>query len=801
LCRQHPSRQDEEILDKVSPQLEERLQMRKFRIGFMCFLATLLVAFVAGCGQETVTLPGVASVTPAQGSANVAIGTTITATFSQVMNSATINTSTFLVAAQGGVAVTGTVAYSGNVATFTPSAALAYGTTYTATITTGAATPGGAELIGPYAWSFTTGASSVPAVLSVTPLPFALNVPITGAGATISATFTQAMTSASIAATGTFTVTDPGGALLSGSAVLNSAGTVATFTPTSGTLANSTTYTVTITTAAKSLSEGIPLAGNYVWTFTTAATPLPPAPTVTATYPVNASTGAPLNPVVTASFSEPMAPATIIGANFTLTVQGSGTLVSGSVSYVGPGNKLVFQLSPDVFLQPSTTYTATISNLVTNVTGTALNGGVVPTVCATSTGGNCVWNFTTTPAGTNNIQPILVTTVPADQALDVCMNPAVSATFSEAMNKQTFTSSTFYIYLSTDSTQTPIAGTYSYNAANFIETFTPTALLTTGDSYTATVTDGATDMFGIGLLVSATGPPPNPWTFTIGTSTCQPPINLGVLAPFGGGAGAGGLTNTGDETVVNGEIGTTAAASVVTGFYDESVAAVAGVYPCSYTAGAGANYGLVIAQPVTTPPGMAIFTAPGPPTGACPNEGTSTTATDAAAALAQALATYNSLQSTSNTAFGTPANTEVATTLVTGVDLGGMTLYPGVYWAASTVDITSGNLTLDAKGDPNAQFIFQVGSALTVGKAGLPVSIILKNGANASNIFWVCAAAATINGVGGGTFEGTVIAGATISTGTAGITTITTINGRLISIGPAPASVTLVNTIINVPTQ
>src|ERR1035437_9796423 len=93
LCRQfHPSRQNEEILEKVSPQLDERLQMRKLRIGFMCFLATLLVAFVAGCGQETITLPSVVSVTPAHGAANVALNTTITATFSQAMSSASINT-------------------------------------------------------------------------------------------------------------------------------------------------------------------------------------------------------------------------------------------------------------------------------------------------------------------------------------------------------------------------------------------------------------------------------------------------------------------------------------------------------------------------------------------------------------------------------------------------------------------------------------------------------------------------------------------------------------------------------------
>ena len=47
---------------KSTTTVGREVRMRKFKIGFMCFLATLLVAFVAGCGQETVTLPGVVTV-------------------------------------------------------------------------------------------------------------------------------------------------------------------------------------------------------------------------------------------------------------------------------------------------------------------------------------------------------------------------------------------------------------------------------------------------------------------------------------------------------------------------------------------------------------------------------------------------------------------------------------------------------------------------------------------------------------------------------------------------------------------
>ncbi len=119
--------------------------MRNNRFGILCFLASLLVVFSAGCGQELANIPGVASVTPAQGATSVLITTSVTATFNMPMNAASITTSTFTVAGPSGTAVAGTVAYSGSTATFTPTSALAYGTTYTATITTGATAPGGAS--------------------------------------------------------------------------------------------------------------------------------------------------------------------------------------------------------------------------------------------------------------------------------------------------------------------------------------------------------------------------------------------------------------------------------------------------------------------------------------------------------------------------------------------------------------------------------------------------------------------------------------------------------------------------------
>jgi hypothetical protein len=1130
--------------------MDERIQMRNFRLGFMCLLTALLVAFVAGCGQETVTIPFVMSVTPTQGAKDVPITTNVTATFSQAMNPASITPTTFTLAGPGGVAVAGAASspsYSGVTATFTPAVALAFGTTYTATITTGVATPGGAALMGNYVWSFTTLAASIPSVVikTVTPTPFSQNVPLTGPLSIISATFSEAMTAATTDAA--FTVEAQGGVALPGKAVLNAAGTLATFTPTSGTLAYSTTYTATITTGATSLAEGMTLAGNYVWTFTTLApgipfvslvspaqglanvavdapitatfsipmspasvngtttftvyapngvpvpgnavltggtlatftptsgtldykttytatittaatsvggypivanyvwtfttiaqgipavvpppSPLPfasgvsltsatapisvtfsqpmncaslqtaftvkaptgdvavtsatpavtcvlngsgntiatfmpaggalpsysttytatigatatdtagtalagayvwtfttlaqgipfvssvtptqghpnvavnapiqasfsptvpmspvsmsagtftvyapngvqvpgnaalnaagtlatftptsnggllaygttytatiaggtttpaatssvggvpivanyvwsfttitAAPMVTATDPVTPSTVAPivaeevavpLNQVITATFSELMDPTTIIGANFTLTWP-SGTQ-SGTVSYISRANQLVFLPSSGgvpVNLLPDTEYTATITGGPTgvmDVAGTALQV-TAPMVT------NYTWNFHTV-AGTSTKAPYLVKTVPGDtavgvQAVNVPITQAINATFNEGMNTQTlFGTSTspadFYVYLTSDATKTPLAGKYSYDPTSFIATFAPTNPLTAGDiSYTATVV-GATDLFG-NVLVDPSPTPlyPNTWTFTTGTAAVQPVVLGPTITPFGGFGGSAGMTNSGISTVVNGDIGTTASSTLITGFHDDTVlpvvSAAGSTVGCTYTEVANSDIGLVTGE---------IYTNTPPPTIGCPDEGTPATMAIATEALAEAKAAYLALQST--TASTDPGNAPQGITLA-NTELGTLALTPGVYWSQTTVKITSGDLTLDAQGDPSATWVFQVGSALTVGEAGNPRSVILKNGAKASNIFWVCGSAATINGAGGGTFNGTIIASSgAISTGTAGTTTITTINGRLISL---VASTTLVDTVINVPT-
>jgi hypothetical protein len=693
--------------------------------------------------------PMVIATVPVNAATGVPVNQLISATFNEAMNCATLASpaTTFIVTGPGATPVVGAVSCAGAEAIFTPAADLAVNTVYTATITTGAQDLTGTPLGANYVWTFRTfPTAGAPTVISTVPANLATGVPINRA---LSATFSVAMDPATITAT-SFTLAGPGGVAVTGVVTYIPAGSVATFTPAAN-LAPSTLYTATITTGAQDLA-GTALAANYVWTFTTAASTVLTPPTVIATIPLNNAIGVPLNQTVSATFSTGMNPATINSTTVTLTGPG-GVVVPGQVAYAAIANTVTY--NPTANLAPSTLYTATITTGAQDLAGTALAD-------------NYVWTFTT---GTtiDAIAPELVSSVPVNLATNVPLNQAVSATFSEAMNPLTITTGTFKL---TGTGGTAIAGIVSYDAINFIATFTPLLPLTASTTYTATVTSGATDLTGNSL--GTTGAP-NPWTFSTGTVIVTPPVVLGpTILQYGGFGGDSGMTNQGINSVVNGDIGTTAASTLITGFYDESVAAVAGVYPCSYTL-TPLNKGLV---------NGAIDTAAPPPTVGCPNEGTAPTMAIATQALLEAQTAYTTLQSL-------PPGIILATN-----ELGNRTLAPGTYTSASFYQITTGPLTLDAQGDPNATWVFQMGTYLTVGTPSATESIVLAGGAQAKNIFWQVGSAATINGAGGGTMVGTILSQAGISVSTAGNAAITTVDGRLLAL---TASVTIVNTVINVP--
>jgi hypothetical protein len=251
------------------------------------------------------------------------------------------------------------------------------------------------------------------------------------------------------------------------------------------------------------------------------------------------------------------------------------------------------------------------------------------------------------------------------------------------------------------------------------------------------------------------------------TAAVADPGTLGSAAAFGVFGGGAGMTNQGLYSVINGDIGTTADTTLVTGFHDLN--AVFTETPM--------NIGTVNGT---------IHTAVAP-AGSVPN----------AIAAAAALDIQTAYDGLSPAAL--PGGIDVSTLGGGAGELGNRTLAPGIYKSApGTYAIQGGDLTLDAQGNPNAIWVFQMGTSLLVGGPGaaFPQSVILVNGAQAKNVFWQVGSAATINAAGGGTMAGTIIASSGIAASTAGNVDVVTLNGRALALH---ASVTLVNTNINVP--
>lgn len=238
-------------------------------------------------------------------------------------------------------------------------------------------------------------------------------------------------------------------------------------------------------------------------------------------------------------------------------------------------------------------------------------------------------------------------------------------------------------------------------------TFTPTTNLIPNMIYTATAMADITDLAGNRLGQEFRT------TFTTGqtmTNVNHTNVSLGAASTFAVLAGST-VTNTG-PTNITGDLGVSAG-TAVTGFA-----------PGTVTSGS-------------------IHSA------------------DTLAGQAQASLTvaYNDL-----------AGRSTAPVSIAG-NLGGMTLAPGLYKSTSGIQISSGDLTLDAKGNPNAIFIFQVASTLDV-SAGRSVRLI--DGAKAANVYWQVGTSANLGT--SSVFKGSILADQSIS-----LQTSASVEGRLLA--------------------
>jgi len=205
------------------------------------------------------TAPTVVSTSPADSATGVALSSKVTATFSEAMNSSTINTLTFTLKASGGVPVSASVSYANSVATLSPTSPLTQDTVYTATLTTGVADVAGTHMAVANTWTFRTDVA--PTVISTSPPANTIEY---GVANNVTATFSKAMDTSTITGA-TFTLKDSLGVAVP--ATVSYANNVATLAPTAN-LAGTTVYRATLTTGCKD-GAGTAIANTFTWTFTT----------------------------------------------------------------------------------------------------------------------------------------------------------------------------------------------------------------------------------------------------------------------------------------------------------------------------------------------------------------------------------------------------------------------------------------------------------------------------------------------------------------------------------------------------
>jgi len=370
----------------------------------------------------------------------------------------------------------------------------------------------------------------------------------------------------------------------------------------------------------------------------------------------------------------------------------------------------------------------------------------------------------------------------APQANGVATNREIAVVFAQPMDPATINSSTFVI--------AGVAGNVTYDATNKIAACKPLSDFAPNTNYNATVTTGAKDLQGIALAApfnfslttrsTKDSSPPNIVAINVATGATCVPLNQEIKVTFDEPMDslsinsttvfiegiAGSVTyNAGAQTatLTPATLGanTTYTITVTTGAKDMGGVALAAPFLQTFTTGpcqgggtspvalcpfignlavlAGTtvtNTGSTkVSGDVGVSPGTAVTCfPPGLASGAIHSA-------DCAAAQAQAALTTGYIDSA-----GRSGGTTVAG------DLSGQTLVAGIYKSTSSLGLT-GDLTLDAQGNPDAVFIFQISSTLITGSGS---HVILTNGAKACNVFWQVGSSATLgtNSV----FKGSILA-------------------------------------------
>lgn len=498
-------------------------------------------------GGGDVTPPIITTVTPPNRDAGVSTTTQVTATFSEAINSSTVNTNTFQVRNAANALVNATVSMSGNQIILTPSTVLSGSATYTVTIVGGSAGVkdiAGNALVNNYSWTFTTaatgggGTGGTTSLFQPTDVPQALLVNdglsvefgmrfrssqdgfvtgvrfYKGAGGTGSHVGSLWTNTGTLLTQVTFVNETASGwqqALFNTPVAITSGVTyvVSCFSSSGDYAASKPFFTSNLTNGPiTGLQDGVDgpnglymytpspafptesfQASNY-WVdvvFNAGSDNIPP--TVTSVLPDINATDVALNTVITANFSEAINSASVSGSTFQLR-DAANNLVAATVT------KATSQISltPAAPLANSTTYTLTIIGGPSGIKDAAGN----PLASDYS------WSFTT--VAIDNTAPTVNIVSPASGATSVNVYSAISAIFSEAINSSTVTSATFEVK---DAANNIINGTI--NASGNQVTFNPAIAFGAAKTYTVTIIGGASgvkDLSGNPLAINFS------WSFT-----------------------------------------------------------------------------------------------------------------------------------------------------------------------------------------------------------------------------------------------------------------------------------------------
>ena len=536
------------------------------------------VVFTTSVGGDT-TPPSVISVSPASGATLVPVAAPVNAVFSEAINAATLSGSTYQLFGPSNSLVSATVTYStgSQTAVLTPTAALAFSTTYTAVLTGGSSGVkdlAGNALTSNFTWSFTTAASGTGpgtcpcSVWSSTTTPglvdsgdasavelgfrFRSDLPgtITGIRFYKSTTNTGSHTAHLWSNTGTLlasaTFSGEGSSgwqqVDFGTPVSITANTtyVASYLAPNGHYSANNNFFATAgvdNAPLHALQNGVDGANGVYHYGATSAFPastfqssnywvdvvfVPTGtttpPTVTAVSPANNSSGVSLSSVVTASFSAAMTASSISGATFLL-ADSSNNAVASTVTYNPTG--AIATLTPTARLAASTTYTATVKGGASGVKDS--NGNAMTA--------DFSWSFTT---GTDATAPTVTSVSPASGATEIAVGTAVNAVFSEAIDPTTVNGTTVQLLGPGSSA---VAATVTYVSASQTATLQPNVALAFSTTYTAVVSTGVKDLAGNAMTSNVS------WSFTTAasgsTSGCPCSVWPSTTVPGGVDGGDG----------------------------------------------------------------------------------------------------------------------------------------------------------------------------------------------------------------------------------------------------------------------